>query len=422
MVAKIESGKNIRGILHYNEEKVAAGEAILILASGFAGDIEEMNFNQKLTRFRHLTDLNTGVKTNALHISLNFDVSDKPDNQKLQQIAAEYMERIGSGDQPFLVYRHLDSAHPHIHIATTNIQKDAQRIDIHGIGYRLSEPARKEIEQNYELLPAEGRELKQGQPLSAAVYARKPTKQQISNIVTGVMRQYYYTSFEQYKTILRQYNILADRGAEDSRMFVRKGLQYSILNMDGLPVGVPLKASRIYCRPIMKNLEQNFETNRKKREPHKAELKELLDYIFGTTPNLSLTRFQREMDKYQVDVVYRTSAKGMLYGVTFIDHENKTVFNGSELGKIYSAKALRERFGPVTEQSFTQSQKASQIPNGRLENSEMASTRFLQPSQHSVFLESLLAQTNDQSGIKVPKRRKKRKRGRITEQQQQLTL
>ena len=62
MVAKIESGKSIRGILHYNEDKVATHDATLIFASGFAGDIENMNFTQKLNRFKRLTDLNAAVK------------------------------------------------------------------------------------------------------------------------------------------------------------------------------------------------------------------------------------------------------------------------------------------------------------------------------------------------------------------------
>jgi hypothetical protein len=38
MVARFVNGKNIRGMLHYNENKVSAGEARLLLASGFAGD------------------------------------------------------------------------------------------------------------------------------------------------------------------------------------------------------------------------------------------------------------------------------------------------------------------------------------------------------------------------------------------------
>src|SRR5689334_3487654 len=98
MVAKISTGKSIRGMLHYNENKVTAGEASLIMASGFAGEIGQVNFQNKLQRFNHLTTLKPNVKTNAMHISLNFDSSEKLNNARLQEIAATYMERIGFGD------------------------------------------------------------------------------------------------------------------------------------------------------------------------------------------------------------------------------------------------------------------------------------------------------------------------------------
>ncbi|WP_370583478.1 relaxase/mobilization nuclease domain-containing protein [Pedobacter sp. ASV12] len=60
------------------------------------------------------------------HISLNFEASEKIDNTKMQQIAIAYMELIGFGDQPYLVYRHNDIAHQHTHIATTSIQRDGK--------------------------------------------------------------------------------------------------------------------------------------------------------------------------------------------------------------------------------------------------------------------------------------------------------
>ena len=51
MVARFVNGKGIRGMLHYNENKVAAGEAKLLLASGFAGDASQFSLAQKLQRF-----------------------------------------------------------------------------------------------------------------------------------------------------------------------------------------------------------------------------------------------------------------------------------------------------------------------------------------------------------------------------------
>lgn len=67
------------------------------------------------------------------------------------------MEQIGFSQQNFLVYRHEDSGHSHVHIITTNIQRTGERIDIHGIGYRLCEPARKALEEKYGLISAQGK-------------------------------------------------------------------------------------------------------------------------------------------------------------------------------------------------------------------------------------------------------------------------
>lgn len=80
---------------------------------------------------------------------------------KLQKIAVDYMDKIGFGEQPFLVYKHDDASHPHIHIVTTNMKADSTRIDMHNIGKNLSEKVRKEIEIEYQLFRAEGRGMEQ---------------------------------------------------------------------------------------------------------------------------------------------------------------------------------------------------------------------------------------------------------------------
>lgn len=85
----------MRGALQYNENKVLEGKAELIVASGFAGDIDRMNFHQKLGRFENLLMLNPKVKTNTLHISLNFHSAENLRDYQLQQIALTYMDRIG---------------------------------------------------------------------------------------------------------------------------------------------------------------------------------------------------------------------------------------------------------------------------------------------------------------------------------------
>lgn len=49
------------------------------------------------------------------------------------------------------------------------------------------------------------------------------------------------------------------------------------------------------------------------------------------------------MEKEGINTVFRKSEKGLLYGITYVDHTTKNVFNGSSLGKQYSAKAIEDR-------------------------------------------------------------------------------
>ncbi|MEI9911585.1 MAG: relaxase/mobilization nuclease domain-containing protein [Bacteroidota bacterium] len=93
--------------------------------------------------FEKFTSLNERTTTNTLHVSLNFDSPEILDNEKLVVIAKTYMERIGFGEQPYLVYRHHDAGHPHIHIVSTNIRRDGSRISMHNMGQNESEESKK---------------------------------------------------------------------------------------------------------------------------------------------------------------------------------------------------------------------------------------------------------------------------------------
>ena len=43
--------------------------------------------------------------------------------KNFKEIADEYMQKIGFGEQPYLLYQHNDAGHPHIHIVTTTLKK-----------------------------------------------------------------------------------------------------------------------------------------------------------------------------------------------------------------------------------------------------------------------------------------------------------
>jgi hypothetical protein len=416
MVAKISIGKSIRGMLHYNERKVGEKEATLILASGFAGEIEGMDFRQKLTRFEHLTNLKPKVKTNALHISLNFDASEKLDQAKLQQVAISYMDKIGFGDQPFLVYRHDDAAHQHVHIVTTNITASEERIDLHDIGKIKSEPARKAIEQEYNLVKAESKKLKQLPAIKPAdpekaKYGHLPTKRAISNVVTAVTRDYKYTSLAELNAVLKAFNVVAMRGLEHTPMFEKKGLMFSLLDSKGIAIGVPIKASSFYCKPTLRELEKKFAKNEESRKPNKDFLKKRIDQLFGKYNAITQATFQQELQKQQVEILFRQNEQEFIYGVTFIDHQSKTVFNGSDLSRDYSAKALTARFSQEDQPKTYL--KAPYQPTSYLSSNEHSGKSYLPNLSPTNYLNDLLGKTQPEGAPVTPSQKKKRRKGII---------
>lgn len=424
MVAKISAGKSVRGALHYNENKVNDGEACLIMASGFAGEIEQMNFNQKLNRFQHLLELNPSVKTNAVHISLNFHSSEKLDNSQLQQIANSYMEKIGYGDQPFLVYRHDDAAHMHVHIVTTNITAQGKRIDLHNNALK-SEEARKVIEEEYNLVKAESKILKQNPGIIKAdpqkvKYGKIPTKRAISNIITAVTRDYRFTSLAEYNAVLKCFNVTALRGAEHTPMYENMGLMFSLLDAKGIPVGVPVKASSFYSKPTLRNLEKMFDVNNEKRKLYKANLKQRIEQVFVKYSGITRLRFQEEVGKLGIDVAFRENEQGFIFGITFIDHQNKVVFNGSDLGN-YSAKAVTDRFNKLNRPINPERKSALRPALRKDQQTESRSNTYLKLPEPTHYLDKLLATAQPDYGTDLPRRRKKRRK-RNQQLNQEFTL
>ena len=420
MVARIITGKNMSGVLHYNEHKVSQGKAELLLAHRFLQEPHMLSFREKVERFEQLLEKSPQVRTNTVHISLNFAMGEALETEKLQRVATDYMDRIGFGGQPFLVYRHLDAAHPHLHLVTTNIRADGKRIDLHNIGREKSEPARKAIELAYGLVQAEAQRQSAALPLAPALpepalYGKSETKRTVSSIVTAVTRSYNYTSLAELNAVLRVFHVTAAPGTGNPQLHRKGGLVYSILDGQGRKAGVPIKASAIAGKPTLANLEKRFGQNRQTRKLYREALKKSIDRILHTAPPPDRVRFGQLLEKEKIQVLFHESAQGMTYGVTFIDHRRRAVLNGSELGKAYGAKALLERLSQERETSTAE--KVSQEMPGR----QLTSLRapLAEPPSPAAMRFEALAIVQDllkagQQGDYLPHslkvRRKKRKR------------
>ena len=385
MVAVINFSASLRNVMNYNENKLkqdsqakdAGGKTLkkaeFIHSSGNAKDTTELLFSDRFKRLEKQMALNERWKKSVVHISLNFDPSEKErfekDKELLNRIADTYMGKLGFANQPYLVYKHNDAGHPHIHIVSTIIRKDGTPINTHNIGKDVSNPARKEIEQIFGLVIADDRKQKEAfrlEPINAqkVIYGKSETKREITNVLDAVLNAYKYTSLSELNAILKQYNVMADSGGDNSRINMKKGLVYRVLDENGNKVGVPIKASDIYSKPGLKYLQPRFDKNEILRRPFKVRVKNTIDLALLKSTVKTIEELQEALRRQKIQVVIRQNKDGRIYGLTFIDHnpQSKSVFNGSDLGKQYSAAGIEERLKKEKLVVKETGQKQEQLP------------------------------------------------------------
>jgi hypothetical protein len=274
---------------------------------------------------------------------------------------------------------------------STTIREDGSRINTHNMGQNQSEKARKELEVLFGLTWAEQQKKSFGtflNPLNPVPvnYGKAETKQSISEVVRTVFHHYAFSSLPEYNAALRPFNVLADRGREDGRIY----------------------------KPTLDNLQWQFAAGEKKKQAHRETLKEKIDRCFWTT-STSLEEVLDALKKKGVFTLPRRNGEGRLYGITFVDHETKCVFNGSDLGKEYSARAIQARLAAAIPESRSiekREESKTVLPQDRQKVIAVKEEARLVPN--GTFMNLLLASNSVLENVPFPLLKKKKRRKKRT--------
>ena len=153
MIAKIMKGSGFKEVTNYILDPKKGTE--LIDSSG----VRTESINHIVQSFIDQTELNPRVSKVVGHISLSFSAQDssKLSNEWMAQIAREYMEKMGIKDTQYIIGRHFDKEHPHVHIAFNRIDNNGKTISDRNDQFR-SEKICKELTVKYGLYFAGGKE------------------------------------------------------------------------------------------------------------------------------------------------------------------------------------------------------------------------------------------------------------------------
>lgn len=343
MIAKIGKGEHLYGAISYNQQKIDKENGQVLLLNRIPETLNNTYSTSYLHQhFEPYLAANIRTEKPVRHISLNPDPADKVSDGRFIKMAQQYMQEMGYGNQPYVVFKHTDIERTHIHIVTVGVGLDGKKIPDSYDHPRSMEICRK-LEQQYNLVPATEKQRSEKKGLFRPVdYRAGDVKSQVAAVVRHLPKYYQYQSMGAYNALLSLFNITAEEVKGELHGQPRQGLVYFALDENGEKASNPLKASRFGKQVGLDALQQHIAASKQqmKGDPARAVLKNTVEAAMHIAPNE--TEFKKELLEQGINTVIRRNDEGRIYGMTFIDHESRTVWNGSQLDKNLSANVFND--------------------------------------------------------------------------------
>ena len=343
MIAKISSTENLGGALGYNFKKVQHDEAAVLcvneLRKGFDGTFQ---MDKVLADMQKAIPEQCRTKKTVFHCSLNPHPDEKLSDEQLTQIAKEYMEALGYGNQPYIVFKHNDIAREHIHIVSLRVDFDGNKINDKFEG-RRSKKITNALEKKYNLIPSSKVSERTTTETPKVNVVQGNIKEQVANTVRSAMKHYTFCSLGELNAVLRKYNLAVEEVKTEYRGKQYDGLVYVPTDDKGNKVSTPIHASDIGRGVGYTAVQNKMLKSKQMVKPLIPTVRRKVLEVMRTSPHTE-ERLRQRLEKQDLRVVIRKNDSGRLYGITFIDDEKGIALNGSRLGKGYAANKFNEYF------------------------------------------------------------------------------
>ncbi|SNR14443.1 conjugal transfer protein MobB [Tenacibaculum jejuense] len=412
MVAKIGRGNHLMGVLIYNHEKIEKDQGNIVhshkmihpSAGAFTIPLLERSFEPYLIA-------NNRTEKPILHISLNPNPNDIVSDERFSELADNYMQEMGYGEQPYVVFKHTDTGRAHIHIVSVCVDEYGKRISDSFEKVRSMNVCRK-LEKKFKLTSAIDSIEQKDVPLQKVDNKQDNVKRQITSVLRFANENYKFQTLGEYKALLSFFNITAQEVRGIIHGKEKRGLVYFATNDVGEKVSNPFKSSRFTLPVGLADLERKFKKSKTfidTKKPQKQLRKLVRD---GIQKYPDQDRFRKYLQDNKISMFVRKNDEGRIYGISFIDHTSKTVLNGSRLGKDLSANVFHRLWNE--EKEITSTANAKKPITQHVEYVENELTAEAMPLFNAGVMESLggllptdVPEENDMK--KVKKKRKNRK-------------
>ena len=351
MIAKISATENLGGALGYNFKKVEKGEANILLAAELYQDKEgNYTMEEVFADMEALIPKKCRTKKTVFHCSLNPHPDEKLTDEQLVQIAKEYMEALGYGNQPYIVFKHNDIAREHIHIVSLRVDFDGNKINDKYEG-RRSKKITDALEKKYHLIPSSKVSEKTTTETPKVNVVQGNIKEQVSNIIRSAMKHYTFCSLGELNAVLRKYNLAVEEVNTEYRGKRYDGLVYVPTDDKDNKVSTPIHSSDIGRGVGYTAVQNKMQKSKQIIKPLIPTVRNKVLQAMRTSPQTE-EELQRKLEEQGLHVVTRKNESERIYGITFIDDEVGVALNGSRLGKGYSANIFNGYFSNPAHNPF----------------------------------------------------------------------
>ena len=227
MIARILYRENVQGVLNYVTGK--SQSTVLGFQNTYSDTGTDMKFFGRV--LHHLGNRHDSEKRYA-HISLNLPRGEHLNDMEFFELSKNYMEHMGYGEQPYVVIRHHDTKHEHVHIVSSTIQEDCLQINLSN-DIRRSIATQKYLEKEFELSPSpdtkQTRELPKYELPEFRNRDINGVRFYIQDITNIAVQKYKVRSFKELAGHLKDHHIELKTVERNGRV----GVSYGVAVKDG---------------------------------------------------------------------------------------------------------------------------------------------------------------------------------------------
>ena len=352
MIAKISSSANLAGALGYNFKKVDTGGASVLLAEGlYEPPGAAYTLLEVLSDMQTLIPPKCRTKNLVFHCSLNPHPKEKLTDENLIRIAREYMQALGYGSQPYIVFKHHDIEREHIHIVSLRVNSDGEKIN-DKFENRRSKRITDHLERKYGLIPSTpSKEQRTNASASRENLTSDNIRSEIAQTLHGLLTHYHFCSLGEFKAILGGYQLTVEEVKNTYRGREYNGLVYAPTDEAGNKLCPPLPASKVGRGVGYTALQSKMRQSKQWIKSFLPEIRQRVLAVMRTSPQTE-EELLASLNKSGLRCLIRKSEGGRIYAITFIDDTLGIALNGSRLGKGYAANRFEAYFSAPESNRF----------------------------------------------------------------------